>query len=165
MSSIKTILDFIELNDREKVICANFVLKREARYSWESVRARRNVYMMSWADFVLEFNKNFFNLTTRSAQQMELLSLKQENMIVAKAVKNFERLARLCSYLVPTEEQRTKRILEMFRPNISLAIENIGDQPVTITDCIEQAFRTEHRLNQFKDMRNRIFENRRKQSE
>ena len=29
LSSIETILDFMELNDREKVICATFVLKRE----------------------------------------------------------------------------------------------------------------------------------------
>ncbi|KAL5548820.1 hypothetical protein UlMin_004051 [Ulmus minor] len=44
-------------------------------------------------------------------------------MTVAATVKKFEQLARLCPYLVPTEEQRTKRMLEMFRPDISLAIE------------------------------------------
>ena len=57
--------------------------------------------------------------------------------MVAEAVKKFERIARLCLYLVPIEEQRTKRMLEMFRPDISLAIESGGDQPVTTTDCIE----------------------------
>ena len=48
-------------------------------------------------------------------------------MMVAEVVKKFERLAKLCHYLVPTEEQRIKRMLEMFRPNIALAIESGED--------------------------------------
>ena len=70
--------------------------------------------MMTWADFILEFNKKFFNPTAMSAQQIEFLNLNQENMTVTEAVKKFERLARLCLYLVPIEEHRTKRRLEMF---------------------------------------------------
>ncbi|KAL5569060.1 hypothetical protein UlMin_025635 [Ulmus minor] len=42
-------------------------------------------------------------------------------MTVAKAIRKFERLAKLYPYLVPTEEQRVKRMLEMFRPDISLS--------------------------------------------
>ena len=78
---------------------------------------------------------------------MEFLSLKQASMIVVEAVKKFERLAKLCPYLMPTEEQQTKRMLEMFWPNIALAIESGGDQPVTTIDCIERANRAEHHLN------------------
>ena len=76
LSSMETILDFIELNDRERIICAAFMLKREARYWWESVKARRNIRTMLWADFVYEFKKKFFNPTALSAQQTEFLSLK-----------------------------------------------------------------------------------------
>ncbi|KAL5578682.1 hypothetical protein UlMin_011124 [Ulmus minor] len=130
LSSMETILDFMELNDKERIICAVFMLKREA---------------------------------SLSAQQTEFLSLKQDNMTVAEAVKKFERLAKLCPYLVPTEEQRTKRMLEMFRPDISLAIECGGEPPATTTDCIERAYRAEHRLNQLREMRQRQFENRKKQ--
>ncbi|KAL5574118.1 hypothetical protein UlMin_023715 [Ulmus minor] len=70
---------------------------------------------MTWADFVYEFNKKFFNPTALSTQQTEFLNFKQDNMTVAEAVKKFERLAKLCPYMVPTEEQRVKRMLEMFR--------------------------------------------------
>ncbi|KAL5542579.1 hypothetical protein UlMin_010289 [Ulmus minor] len=84
-------------------------------------------------------------------------------MMVAEAVKKFERLAKLCPYLVPTEEQRTKRMLEMFRPDISLAIECGGEPPTTTTDCIERAYRAEHRLNQLREMRQSQFENMKKQ--
>ncbi|KAL5541801.1 hypothetical protein UlMin_009511 [Ulmus minor] len=85
-------------------------------------------------------------------------------MTVAEAVRKFERLAKLCPYLVPTEEQRVKRMLEMFRPDISLSVEGGSDPPTTTTDCVERAFRAEHRLNQLKEMRNRMYENKRKQN-
>ena len=85
-------------------------------------------------------------------------------MTVADAVWKFERLAKLCPYLVPTEEQRVKRMLKMFRPDISLSVEGGSDPPTTTTDCIERAYRVEHRLNQLKEMRNRMYENKRKQT-
>lgn len=96
---------------------------------------------------------------------MEFLTLKQDGMTVAATVKKFEQLARLCPYLVPTEEQRVKRMLEVFRPDISLAIESGRGQPATTADCIEKAYRAEHRLNQLKEMRARMFETRKKQGE
>ena len=114
----------MELNDEEKIIYAAYMLKKEARYWWEVVKSRRNVREMSWVDFVYELNKNFFNPIALSAQQTEFLNFKQDNMTVTEAVKKFERLAKLCPYLVPIEEQRIKRMLEMFQPDIALATES-----------------------------------------
>ncbi|KAL5557083.1 hypothetical protein UlMin_039319 [Ulmus minor] len=165
LSSIQLIMEFMELNDKERVFCASFMFKREARYWWDSVKARRDVNAMTWAEFVEEFNRKFFNPTAMSVQQMEFLTLKQDGMTVAATVKKFEQLARLCPYLVPTEEQRVKRMLEVFRPDISLAIESGGGQPATTADCIEKAYRAEHRLNQLREMRARMFESRKKQGE
>ncbi|KAL5545301.1 hypothetical protein UlMin_009085 [Ulmus minor] len=162
LSSVQLIM---ELNDRERVFCASFMFKREARYWWDSVKARRDVNAMTWAEFVEEFNRKFFNPTAMSAQQAEFLTLKQDGMTVAVTVKKFEQLARLCPYLVPTEEQRVKCMLEVFRPDISLAIESGGGQPDTTADCIEKAYRAEHRLNQLKEMRARMFETRKKQGD
>ena len=118
---------------------------------------------MMWADFFMEFKMNFFNLTAMSAQQTKFLNLKQESMTVAKADRNLERLAKLCPYMVPTEEQWTKRMLEMFRSDISLAIESSGDQPVTTIDCVERADRAKIQLNKLREIQNRLFESRRKQ--
>ena len=71
----------------------------------ELIKERKNVWAMSWADFIYEFNKKFFNPTTLSAQKTEFLNFKQDNMTVAEAVKKFERLEKLCPYLIPIEEQ------------------------------------------------------------
>ena len=43
LSSMETILYFMELNDKENIICAAYMLKKEARYWWEAVKTRRNV--------------------------------------------------------------------------------------------------------------------------
>lgn len=165
LSAVQLIMNFMELNDHERVFCTSFLFKREARYWWDYVKVRKNVNIMTWAEFVEEFNRKFFNPTAMSAQQTEFLNLKQDNMIVDVAVKKFEQLVQLCSYLVPTEEHRVKRMLEMFKLDIALSIESGGDQSKTTSDCIKRAFRAEHRLNQLKEMRARMFESMKKQGE
>ena len=120
LSSIQIIMEFMELNDQERIICASYMLKRESRYWWETVKDRIIVHKMTWEDFKTEFNRKFYNPTAMSAQQIKFLN-QQGNMTVAEAVKKFEQLARLYLYLVLTKEQRTQRMLEMFKPEISLA--------------------------------------------
>ena len=48
MSEIKTIFNFMDITEEEKVICASFVLKKDARYWWETVATRRDVRAMTW---------------------------------------------------------------------------------------------------------------------
>ncbi|KAL5565257.1 hypothetical protein UlMin_028421 [Ulmus minor] len=116
ISSIQTILDFMHLNEREKVLCATYVLKKDARYWWETVKMRRNVQDMTWDEFILEFNQKYYNRMAMRAQQNEFINIKQGSMSVTEAVRKFDQLARLCPYLVPTEEERTKQGYEM-KPN------------------------------------------------
>ena len=61
-------------------------------------------------------------------------------------------------------KQRVKRILEMFRPDISLLVEGGSDPPTTTVDGEKRAYRAEHRLNQLKELRNLVYENKRKQT-
>ena len=108
------------------------------------VKARREVQTMSWTDFEEEFNRKFYNPTMISTQQAEFLNLQQGEIIVAKVVRKFEQLAKLCPYLVPTEEQITMQMLEMFRLDIALAVESRGNTPTTTTKCAERAYRVEY---------------------
>ena len=61
-------MEFMELNDQERIICTPYMLKRKAQYWWEMVKARRVVREMSWKDFRNEFNRKFYNPTIMSAQ-------------------------------------------------------------------------------------------------
>ncbi|GMN66967.1 hypothetical protein TIFTF001_036031 [Ficus carica] len=44
---IQVILDFMGLTEHEKVLCASFALKKDARYWWMTVQMRRDVTAMS----------------------------------------------------------------------------------------------------------------------
>ncbi|KAL5545187.1 hypothetical protein UlMin_008971 [Ulmus minor] len=127
ISSIQTILDFMHLNEREKVLCATYVLKKDA------------------------------------PQQNEFINIKQGSMSVTEAVRKFDQLARLCPYLVPTEEEWVRRMLEMFRPELAVVIDSVDNPPTTVAECVDRALRAEYRLAQAKEERNRIFKARKNQ--
>ena len=37
LSSIQVIVEFMELNDQERIICASYMMKKEARYWWSQL--------------------------------------------------------------------------------------------------------------------------------
>ncbi|GMN43463.1 hypothetical protein TIFTF001_012667 [Ficus carica] len=96
---IQVILDFMRLTEQEKVLCASFALKKDARHWWMTVQMRRDVTTMSWQDFVAEFRTMYYNREVLAVQQDEFANLKQGTMTVMEAVKKFEQLARLCPEL------------------------------------------------------------------
>ena len=123
LHSTQEILEIMELSDKEKILYATFMLKREARYWWEMVRRRIDVSLMTWAKFVTEFNRKYFNPEFMRTQQTEFLNLKQEQITVIEAVSKFERLERLCPFLKLGEGDRIRSMLEMFRPDIAKFVE------------------------------------------
>ncbi|KAL5560269.1 hypothetical protein UlMin_036480 [Ulmus minor] len=110
---------------------------------------------MTWGEFVGEFNQKYYNQAAMSAKQNEFLNLKQGNMTVIEAVTKFERLAHLCPSLAATEEERTQKMMDMFCPDIALAIESGGNPPISVSECVERALRVEYRLAQLKEERAR----------
>ncbi|GMN28690.1 hypothetical protein TIFTF001_051680 [Ficus carica] len=59
---LQVILNFLRLSDQEKILCASFVLKKDARLWWETVQIRWDVTQMTWEDFVDEFKEKYFNI-------------------------------------------------------------------------------------------------------
>ena len=47
LSATQTIMEFMELTDRERVFCVSFMLKKEAWYLWELVKAKRDVQVIT----------------------------------------------------------------------------------------------------------------------
>ncbi|KAL5578516.1 hypothetical protein UlMin_020215 [Ulmus minor] len=163
LSSIETILEFMRLTDQERVSCASFMLKKDARHWWATVKMTRDVTEMTWADFVSEFNQKYYNSAILRAQQDEFMNLKQGSMTVIEAVNKFEQLSRVCPHMLRTEEDRLKRMMDMFKPDIALAIESEGSPPTTVARCVERAVRIEYRMAQVKEERNKYFEAKRSQ--
>ncbi|GMN63216.1 hypothetical protein TIFTF001_032309 [Ficus carica] len=87
---IQVILDFMRLTEQEKVLCASFAFKKDARHWWTTIQMRRDVMAMSWQDFVTEFRAMYYNAEILAVQQDEFTSLQQGSMTVMEAVQKFE---------------------------------------------------------------------------
>ena len=60
LHSTQAILEAMELSDKEKIQCATFILKKEARYWWRTVKKRVDVSIKTWEEFVTKFNLKYF---------------------------------------------------------------------------------------------------------
>ena len=149
LHSTQAILEAMELSDKEKNQCATFMLKKEARYWWRTVKKRIDVSTTTWEEFVTEFNLKYFSSEMAVAQQTEFHNLKQGQMTVVETVRKFERLERLCQFLQLSEEERIRRMLETFHPEIAIFVET-GELPATMAECYKRVLCAEFRLNQMK---------------
>ncbi|GMN22191.1 hypothetical protein TIFTF001_040201 [Ficus carica] len=140
---IQVILDFMRLTEQEKVLCAFFALKKDARHWWRIVQMRRDVTAMSWQDFITKFRTMYYNREVLAAQQDEFTNLRQGSMTVIEAVKKFEQLARLCPELVPSETEKVRRIMKMFRTDIAKQVSAGSSPPTLVSDCVSRAIRAE----------------------
>ncbi|KAL5546726.1 hypothetical protein UlMin_006413 [Ulmus minor] len=95
----------MRLTDQERMACASFMLKKDARHWWVTVKMTRDVMVMSWAEFVREFKQKYYNSAILRAQQDEFMNLKQGSMTVIEAVNKFEHLSRL---MAQVKEERNK---------------------------------------------------------
>ena len=83
---IQVILDFMRLTEQEKVLCASFALKKDAKHWWTTVQMRRDVTAMNWQDFVTEFRAMYCNQEILANQHDEFTNLQQGSMTVMEAV-------------------------------------------------------------------------------
>ncbi|GMN31088.1 hypothetical protein TIFTF001_046481 [Ficus carica] len=78
-------------------------------------------------------------------------------MSVVEAVNKFEQLSRLCPELVPNEKEKVRRMMKMFRTDISKQVSAGSSPPTLVADCISRAMRAEYWINQDKEARVQIF--------
>ena len=87
LHSIQAILEAMELSDKEKIQRATYMLKKEARYWWRTVKKRIDVSTMTWEEFVTEFNLKYFSSEMVVAQPTEFHNPKQGQMTVVETVR------------------------------------------------------------------------------
>ncbi|KAL5552945.1 hypothetical protein UlMin_040346 [Ulmus minor] len=146
LRNIERILDFMKLSDQERIMCATYKLTKDARYWWEVTGQTKDLETLSWTEFVQMFNRKYFNPTMLLSKEAEFNNIQQGNMTVDEAVLRFDRLARLCSHLVPTDKERTRRLIAMLRPEIANTVTSGATGPESSAECIEWAQRSEFNL-------------------
>ncbi|GMN55701.1 hypothetical protein TIFTF001_024829 [Ficus carica] len=100
---IQVILDFMRLTEQEKVICASFALKKDARHWWMTVQIRRDVTAMSWQDFM--FRTNITKQVSAGSSPPTLVSDCVSRAIRAEYWINQDKVARAHIFKAKKEEK------------------------------------------------------------
>ncbi|KAI3451367.1 hypothetical protein Pfo_008032 [Paulownia fortunei] len=86
VKSLDTIFDYMRIDDAEKVLCAIFLLKKDARTWWEGAKLAVNMEELTWKRFKTIFYDKYFTRDARSLRVKEFLELKQGGMSGCKYI-------------------------------------------------------------------------------
>ncbi|XP_062075124.1 uncharacterized protein LOC133779147 [Humulus lupulus] len=111
LRSVEAIFDHMELNDRQRVSCAVYLLKMEARIWWDVIKQTRDLNTMTWVEFVQTFNKKYYRAAMLATKVDEFVTLVQGNLSVIDYAQKFDRLEKFSPEVVPTETLRVQRFV------------------------------------------------------
>ena len=72
---IEKIFEFVQIEDEEKVKCVVYMLRKDARIWWEAVVKSRDVAVMTWAEFLREFNFKYYSQVVINSKVAEFTRL------------------------------------------------------------------------------------------
>ena len=64
---ITAILDFMRVEGHDRVACATYMLREDARIWWEVASQTRDVTTLSWEGFKDLFSQKYYNVAIRAA--------------------------------------------------------------------------------------------------
>ncbi|XP_038902446.1 uncharacterized protein LOC120089092 [Benincasa hispida] len=117
ITEIETIFRHMNIPEEQKVNCATFMLRADAKFWWDSTQ-RTVKGTVSWQQFNQAFYNRYFPLTVRYQKEVEFLNLCQENMSVAEYEQKIDRLSHSVPRLVDTEEKKVERFTWGLREGI-----------------------------------------------
>ena len=141
INSIENLFDFIQLNEREKVSCASFMLKKDVRIWWDVVKQTRDITQMTWADFLEEFNNKYYNVSILVAKVTEFSNLWQGNLSVIEYIQKFDRLTWYAPVMVATDTTRVNNFLEGLKPELARDVDMGRKGPITYREAVQRAIR------------------------
>ena len=68
MNMISCILDFMRVERSDRVACASYMFREDARIWWDVVVQRRNVTVMTWEEFTNIFNEKYYSVAVRAVK-------------------------------------------------------------------------------------------------
>ncbi|KAG6489397.1 hypothetical protein ZIOFF_050666 [Zingiber officinale] len=143
--SLETIFDFMQLTDADKVRCAIFMLRDDARVWWEGARLTVDLTILTWADFKEVFYGKYFTVDNRTRLAREFLELRQGDMTVAEYVRRFERGRYFVPMITSQPVEELKHFTEGLRPAIRHDIRL--SRVTTFREAVNQALMSERDRN------------------
>ncbi|KAI3450341.1 hypothetical protein Pfo_007006 [Paulownia fortunei] len=118
VKSLDTIFDYMRIDDAEKVLCAIFLLKKDARTWWEGAKLAVNMEELTWERFKTIFYDKYFTRDARSLRVKEFLKLKQGGMSVCDYVRKFEQGCKYVPYIARDNNEKIDNFLRGLNPKI-----------------------------------------------
>ncbi|KAG6472361.1 hypothetical protein ZIOFF_069821 [Zingiber officinale] len=143
--SLETIFDFMQLTDADKVRCAIFMLRDDARVWWEGARLTVDLTILTWADFKEVFYGKYFTVDNRTRLAREFLELRQGDMTVAEYVRRFERGRYFVPMITSQPVEELKHFTEGLRPAIRHDVRL--SRVTTFRGAVDQALMSERDRN------------------
>ncbi|XP_038880430.1 uncharacterized protein LOC120072086 [Benincasa hispida] len=117
ITEIETIFRHMNISEEQKVNCATFMLRGDAKFWWESTQ-RTIKGSVSWQQFNQAFYNKYFPLTVRYQKKVEFRNLRQENKSMAEYERKFDRSSHFVPRLVDTEEKKVESFIWGLREGI-----------------------------------------------
>ncbi|XP_047306302.1 uncharacterized protein LOC124909693 [Impatiens glandulifera] len=88
---METIFEFMQCSNSDRLRCASFMFKDDARIWWQGAKSTIDLNATTWEEFKDVFYGKYFTLSTRNKLDREFLEIRQGDASVADYVKKFER--------------------------------------------------------------------------
>ncbi|GMN64697.1 hypothetical protein TIFTF001_033760 [Ficus carica] len=141
-------------------LAAQPVVRQEPLY--ERFRHMKPSEFEGSTDPLEEFNDKFYNRVAMKAWQNEFNNIKQGSMSFTDVVHKFDQHARFYPHLVPIEDERIRRMLDMFCPKIAVVTDSGEQQPTTVAEYVRRALHAEYCLAKAKQEKAKFFEEKKK---
>ena len=79
---LERVFDFIEITENYKVVCAIYMLRKDAHIWWDAAKKGHNVAEMEWPEFLVLFNSKYYSRIVIDHKVVEFTTLKQGNLSV-----------------------------------------------------------------------------------
>ncbi|XP_073137715.1 uncharacterized protein [Henckelia pumila] len=88
---METAFEFMQITDADRLRCATYMFRDDARVWWNGAKAALNLTTLTWNGFKDVFCGKYFTVSTRTRLARDFLEIRQGNMSIAEYFKKFER--------------------------------------------------------------------------
>jgi len=115
-----------------RVDCATQLLSDGAMTWWETVQLRRATETLSWDDFKIEFENQYYSKYHQKMKEQEFLALRQEGMSVLEYERRFHDLSLFAPHYVPSEQHMIEKLRDGFRQELKQGLIALQFKTVTV---------------------------------
>ncbi|XP_017978483.1 PREDICTED: uncharacterized protein LOC108662488 [Theobroma cacao] len=150
INQVSETLSNMRLKDEMKLMVATRLLEKRTRTWWNSVKSRSTI-LLTWSDFLREFDSQYYTNFHQKENKREFLSLKQGNLTIEEYETQFNELLSYVPDLVRTEQDQADYFKEGLHNEIRERMTVTGREPHK--EIVQMTLRAKKLANENRRMR------------